>query len=72
MTVTWMHNGSRVITPSSELRRSSSTLQKEDLQLSDAGIYQCVFNDTVNGWMLIRNINLSVIGMFKFRATDAM
>ena len=57
MTVTWSHNGT--ITPPNEVLTAGSTtmLVVRYPQPSDAGVYQCVFNDSVNGWMLRRNIS---------------
>ena len=56
--VTWLHNGIvahpyEVITTA-----DNTTLVIRNPQLSDAGDYQCVFTDTVNGWTLSRNIFL--------------
>ena len=64
MTVTWLHNGTIVMTtPASEVTQTdnTTTLLIEDPQPSDDGVYQCVFNDTVNGWMLRRTIS----GLYK-------
>ena len=57
MTVTWSHNGT--ITPPNEVLTTgnTTTLVIKNPQPSDAGIYQCVFNDSVNGWMPRRNIS---------------
>ena len=57
MIVTWSHNGTT--TPPNEVLTagSTTTLVIRNPQPSDAGIYQCVFNDSVNGWMLRRNIS---------------
>ena len=56
MTVTWSHNGTA---PPNEVSTagSTTTLVIRNPQPSDAGDYQCVFNDSVNGWMLKRNIS---------------
>ena len=58
MTVTWLHNGTIIMTPPNEVLTAGSTtkLVIRNPQPSDAGVYQCVFNDSVNGWMLRRNI----------------
>ena len=55
MTVTWSHNGTT--TPPNEVLTAgnTTTLVIRNPQPSDAGVYQCVFNDT--GWMLRRNIS---------------
>ena len=60
VTVTWLHNGSVVMTASSN--GNTTTLQIRDLQPSDAGVYQCVFNDTA-GYVLRRSTNLLIVGM---------
>ena len=63
MTVTWLHNGTIIMTPPNEVSTagSTTTLVIRNPQPSDAGVYQCVFNDSVNGWMLSRNIS----GLYK-------
>ena len=43
VTVTWLHNGSVVMTTPT-LTGNTTTLQIENPQPSDAGVYQCVFN----------------------------
>ena len=63
--VMWLHNGSTIMTTAPDtLTRigSTTTLLIEDLQLSDAGVYQCVFHATVDGWILTRNISLLIRG----------
>ena len=58
---TWLHNGSVAMTthPSKVITTgSTTTLVIENPQPSDAGVYQCVFNDTSGKWMLTRNIGL--------------
>ena len=65
--VMWLYNGSTVMTtPPSKVTQigSATTLLIGDLQLSDAGVYQCVFNNTVDEWALRRNISLLITGMF--------
>ena len=65
--VTWLYNGSTIVTtPYNEVTQTgnTATLQIGDLQLSDAGVYQCVFNDSINEWILRRNISLIITGMF--------
>ena len=54
VTVTWLHNGSDIITPPNEVLTAdnTTTLVIRNPQPSDAGIYQCVFS---NGWTLRRN-----------------
>ena len=62
VTVTWMHNGSIAMTtpPNDEVitAGSTTTLVIRNLQPSDAGVYQCVFNCTLDNWILTRNIAL--------------
>ena len=56
--VTWLHNGSvAMTTPPNEVLTTGNTtiLVIRNPQPSDAGVYQCVFNDTVDGWTLSRN-----------------
>ena len=57
MSVTWLHNGT--ITPPNEVLTagSTTTLLIRNPQPSDAGDYQCVFNDSINGWMLRRIVS---------------
>ena len=60
--VTWIHKDSPVIMiPPNEIITidNTTTLVIGNLQSSDAGQYQCVFNDTVNGWTLSRHIVLN-------------
>ena len=57
--VTWLHNGSVVMTASSN--GNTATLSIQNLQPSDAGVYQCVFNDTA-GYVLRRSTNLLIVG----------
>ena len=66
VTVTWLHNGSVIMTPPNEVTTTGNTtiLLIGNPQPSNSGVYQCVFNNSVNGWSLSRNISLSVIGMF--------
>ena len=63
--VMWLHNGSTIVTIPNESTEngSTTTLLIEDLQLSDVGVYQCVFNDTENEWILRKNISLLITGM---------
>ena len=61
VTVTWLHNGNLVMTtPPNEVSTAgnTTTLVIVNPQPSDAGVYQCVFNDTVNRWTLKRSITL--------------
>ena len=61
VTVTWLHNGSVVITTPPNGADSTTTLEIGDLQPSDAGVYQCVFNDTA-GYVLRRSTTLLIVG----------
>ena len=60
--VTWSHNTS-LITDLSQVTTtdSTTTLLIENLQPSDAGDYQCAFNDTA-GYVLRRNTILLIVG----------
>jgi len=57
--ITWLHNGSvistRTITQDTPVSNSAMLLLFGTLRPSDAGVYQCVFNDTA-GFILRRNI----------------
>ena len=68
MFIFWDHNGSDVTVASNKNAIQSSygtTLRIENPQLSDAGDYQCRFINTANdGWVLRRNIRLSITSMF--------
>ena len=64
VTVTWLHNGTVVITtPPKEVTQtgSTTTLLIRNPQPSDAGVYQCVFNDTA-GYVLRSSTTLLIIG----------
>ena len=61
VTVKWLHNDSIVMTTSPNKitqTGNTTTLTIENPQSSDAGFYQCVFNNTVDQWTLRRNITL--------------
>ena len=61
MTVTWLHNGSIAMTTSTNevsTTGNTTTLVIVNPQPSDAGVYHCVFNDTVDQWILRRKIIL--------------
>ena len=62
--VSWVHN-STIIIPSSEVTQddNTTTLQIDSLQSSNAGVYQCVFNDTT-GYVLRRNTILLILSKF--------
>ena len=60
VTVSLIHNNTISLSPNGNI----TTLLIENIQPSDAGVYQCVFNDsTGSGWVLRRNIRLIIIGM---------
>ena len=64
--VFWIHNNT-IGVPDNQVSTagSTTTLTIENLQSSDAGVYQCVFSDVfVSGWILRRNIMLLITGMF--------
>ena len=67
VTVTWISNSTVITIPTNKIIKventTTSTLQIENLQLSDTGVYQCVFNDTANGWTLSKSITLLITGM---------
>ena len=67
--VTWSHNTS-LITDHNQISQtgSTTTLLIENLQPSDAGVYQYVFNDLAgSGWVLRRNIRLITTGLYVYR-----
>ena len=68
MFVTWDHNGNIATTASNKntIQTShSTTLLIENPQSSDAGLYQCTFNNALNdGWVLRRHIRLLITSMF--------
>jgi len=67
MFVLWRHNGSfvSVTSPNNATQTgNTATLLIGNLQPSDAGVYQCRFNNPTIGWVLIRNIRLFITGMF--------
>ena len=64
VTVTWLHNGSiAMTTPPNEVSTAgnTTTLVIVNLQPSDVGVYQCVFNDTNDRWTLRRNIIVEML-----------
>ena len=68
MTVTWSHNGNDIMIPPNEVSTtgSTTTLVIKNNQSSVAGVYQCVFNDSVYGWILRRNITPLITSMFLY------
>ena len=61
VTVSWVQN-STIIIPSSEVTQDNhtTTLQIDSPESSDAGVDQCVFNDTA-GYVLRRNTILIIL-----------
>ena len=57
--VTWLHNGIVVMTTPTKTG-NTTTLLIENPQPSDAGVYQCVFNDTYYQWIGNRSITLEL------------
>ena len=67
MFVLWRHNDSLVnIRPPNNATQTvkTATLLIGNLQPSDAGVYQCVFVNPINGSVLRRNIRVFITGMF--------
>ena len=67
--VSWAHNNT-LFTDRSQITAAgnTTTLLIENLQPSDAGDYQCVFNDAVgSGWVLRRNSRLIITGLYVYR-----
>ena len=63
-TNSWSHNNTDI--PLSQTRQTGNTfiLLLQNLQPSDAGVYQCEFNDFANsGWKLERSIRLFITGI---------
>ena len=63
MTITWLHNDSVVTTTMTQVDQNNNTVSliKGRPRPSDAGVYQCVFNDTT-GCILSASITLLIIG----------
>ena len=56
VTIVWLHNNNNVLSPEEIETTNTTTLLIENFQTSDAGVYQCVFNDVLgSGWTLRRN-----------------
>ena len=68
MTVTWSHNGNDIMGPPNNVSKSDNnlTLLIKNNQSSVAGVYQCVFKDSIYGWTLRRNITLFITSMFLY------
>ena len=63
MTITFLHNDSILATLTVMTHNNSNTISllTRRVTLSDAGVYQCVFNDTT-GYILSANITLLLLG----------
>ena len=63
--VFWEHNNTIFVNFNQvSTAGNTTTLTIETPQSSDAGVYQCVFNDVAgSGWTLSRNIILLITGM---------
>ena len=64
LTVIWLHHDNIVMTTSpNKITQTGNTtiLVIGNPQPSDAGVYQCLFNDTVDQWTLRRNIFLQML-----------
>ena len=59
VTVTWLHNGSVVMTTPT-VTGSTTILQIENPKPSDAGVYQCVFDDAYYQWIGNRTVTLDI------------
>ena len=64
--VIWSHNNTNFIDRSQISQTgNTTTVLIQNPQPSDAGDYQCGFNDALgSGWSLRRNIRLFITGMF--------
>ena len=63
MIIVWNHNGI-IITEGVSRAGRSTTLVIENFEPSNAGHYECVFNNAINnGWTLTRNIRLLITSM---------
>ena len=62
MTITWLHDSRVVSTKTTQVDETSKTvfLLRGRPEPSDAGVYQCVFNDTA-GYVLRGNITLLIL-----------
>ena len=63
--VTWSHNNTNIDDDRQVTQTgSTTTLLIGNPRPSHAGFYQCVFNDTVNGWILQRNVRIIIAGSY--------
>ena len=72
VTVIWLHNDIIAMTTSPNevsTAGNTTTLVIGNPQPSDAGVYQCLFNDTVDQWILRRNIILEELCKYNLLAS---
>ena len=63
MVVQWIGNNHPLL--SGDQTGNTTTLEIENFQSSDVGVYQCLFSDAFgSGWILTRNIILLIPSMF--------
>ena len=62
--ILWLHNGNLVMPNGVSTTGNTTTLVIANPQPSDDGVYQCVFNDTVDQWILRRNIILEMLSTY--------
>jgi len=69
--VTWFYNDSAIATPEIVTQDgNTTTVSLQNLRSSDLqGTYQCVFNDSVNGWTLKRSTVLVIAGKLLYQVT---
>ena len=64
MIVFWIHNENFVDLSQITQTGGTTTITIQNFQPSDAGDYECVFNDVAgSGWTLRRNLRLVIAGM---------
>ena len=64
--VLWIHNERFVDLSQITQTGGTTTITMQNFQPSDAGDYECVFNDAVgSGWTLRRNLRLVIAGMLQ-------
>ena len=58
MMITWLHNGEVLNLTTKKEQVNDTVTLRTNTQPSDAGVYQCVFNDTASGYTLNRSVTL--------------